>query len=53
MQNMNQKFGNIGDAYDTAPVIKGLDCLVCKRLLRDAVRAPCCGTNFCDNCVFD
>jgi protein MPE1 len=51
MNQMNQKFGNIGDAYDTAPVLDHLACYLCKKLLRDAVTSPCCKTNFCDDCI--
>jgi protein MPE1 len=51
MNQMNQKYGNLGDVYDSAPVPDHLGCFLCKRLLRDAVTAPCCNTNFCDDCI--
>jgi protein MPE1 len=51
MHKMNKQFGAIGDAYDTAPVLDHLACFLCKKLLRDAVQAPCCKTNFCDDCI--
>ena len=29
---------------------QGLQCPLCKELLRDAVVTPCCGNSFCDEC---
>ncbi|KAI7819377.1 DWNN domain-containing protein [Gamsiella multidivaricata] len=38
------------EAYATAPVPDDMKCSICSMLLKSAVRAPCCGTNFCDEC---
>ena len=40
----------IGDLYEMAHVIPELECGICKKLLRDAVTVPCCGSKFCDEC---
>ncbi|KAG0365662.1 E3 ubiquitin-protein ligase rbbp6 [Gamsiella multidivaricata] len=39
------------EAYATAPVPDDMKCSICSMLLKSAVRAPCCGTNFCDECI--
>ncbi|KAI1321798.1 E3 ubiquitin-protein ligase rbbp6 [Mortierella claussenii] len=39
------------EAYATAPVPDDMKCPLCRLLLKSAVRAPCCGTNFCDECI--
>ncbi|KAF9431150.1 E3 ubiquitin-protein ligase rbbp6 [Podila epigama] len=39
------------EAYATAPVPEDMRCPICRMLLKSAVEAPCCGTNFCDECV--
>lgn len=38
------------EAYATAPVPDAMRCSICHLILKGAVRAPCCGTNFCDEC---
>ncbi|KAJ3037264.1 E3 ubiquitin-protein ligase rbbp6 [Rhizophlyctis rosea] len=40
-----------GDAYEMAPVPDELACGICHKLLRDAVQIPCCGKNYCDECI--
>ncbi|KAF9394982.1 E3 ubiquitin-protein ligase rbbp6 [Podila verticillata] len=39
------------EAYATAPVPDDMKCPICRMLLKSAVQAPCCGTNFCDECI--
>ncbi|KAG0361804.1 E3 ubiquitin-protein ligase rbbp6 [Podila minutissima] len=39
------------EAYATAPVPDDMRCPICRMLLKSAVQAPCCGTNFCDECI--
>ncbi|KAF9930907.1 E3 ubiquitin-protein ligase rbbp6 [Linnemannia zychae] len=39
------------EAYNTAPVPDDMKCPICHLLLKNAVKAPCCGTNFCDECI--
>ncbi|KAF9962364.1 E3 ubiquitin-protein ligase rbbp6 [Mortierella alpina] len=39
------------EAYSTAPVPDDMRCPICHLLLKSAVQAPCCGTNFCDECI--
>ncbi|KAK6092877.1 Protein mpe1 [Batrachochytrium dendrobatidis] len=40
-----------GDVYEMAPVLPGFECLICQKLLRDAVSTTCCNSNFCDECI--
>ncbi|KAF9961459.1 E3 ubiquitin-protein ligase rbbp6 [Mortierella alpina] len=39
------------EAYSTAPVPDDMRCPICHLMLKSAVQAPCCGTNFCDECI--
>ncbi|KAF9155412.1 E3 ubiquitin-protein ligase rbbp6 [Linnemannia schmuckeri] len=39
------------EAYNTAPIPDDMKCSICHLLLKNAVKAPCCGTNFCDECI--
>ncbi|KAG0348622.1 E3 ubiquitin-protein ligase rbbp6 [Podila humilis] len=39
------------EAYSTAPVPDDMKCPICRLLLKSAVKAPCCGANFCDECI--
>ncbi|KAK3848290.1 MAG: hypothetical protein J3R72DRAFT_470388 [Linnemannia gamsii] len=39
------------EAYNTAPIPDDMKCPICHLLLKNAVKAPCCGTNFCDECI--
>ncbi|GJJ77440.1 hypothetical protein EMPS_09799 [Entomortierella parvispora] len=39
------------EAYATAPVPDSMRCPICHLILKGAVKAPCCGTNFCDECI--
>ncbi|CAO3574041.1 unnamed protein product [Mortierella alpina] len=39
------------EAYSTAPVPDDMRCPICHLVLKNAVQAPCCGTNFCDECI--
>ncbi|KAG0326178.1 E3 ubiquitin-protein ligase rbbp6 [Dissophora globulifera] len=39
------------EAFATAPIPDDMKCPICHMLLKNAVRAPCCGTNFCDECI--
>ncbi|KAF9194696.1 E3 ubiquitin-protein ligase rbbp6 [Haplosporangium sp. Z 767] len=39
------------EAYATAPVPDNMKCPICHLLLKSAVQTPCCGTNFCDECI--
>ncbi|GBC04691.1 hypothetical protein RclHR1_05810003 [Rhizophagus clarus] len=36
---------------DTFPVPQELQCMICSRLLREAVITPCCQASFCDECI--
>lgn len=29
----------------------GIDCKICKKVLNDAVKTPCCGTHYCEECI--
>lgn len=40
------------EAYNTAPIPDDMKCSICHLLLKNAVKAPCCGTNFCDECMY-
>lgn len=37
---------------DTFPVPHELQCMICARLLREAVITPCCQASFCDECTY-
>ncbi|KAG0201862.1 hypothetical protein BGX28_005434 [Mortierella sp. GBA30] len=39
------------EAYSTAPVPDDMRCPICHLMLKSAVQAPCCETNFCDECI--
>ncbi|KDN45447.1 DWNN-domain-containing protein [Tilletiaria anomala UBC 951] len=39
------------DVYELRPSDSSLTCALCSRLLRDAVKTPCCGTRFCEECI--
>ncbi|KAF9579729.1 E3 ubiquitin-protein ligase rbbp6, partial [Lunasporangiospora selenospora] len=39
------------EAYAIAPVPEDMKCSICLQLLKNAVQTPCCGTNFCDECI--
>ncbi|KAF8945889.1 E3 ubiquitin-protein ligase rbbp6 [Haplosporangium gracile] len=39
------------EAYNTAPIPDDMKCSICHLLLKNAVKAPCCSTNFCDECI--
>jgi protein MPE1 len=39
------------DIYSSVPSDSKLACSLCNKLLRDAVRTPCCSTLFCQECV--
>ncbi len=39
------------DVYQLPPKDSSLGCSLCSKLLRDAVKTPCCGTKFCDECI--
>lgn len=39
------------DVYEMPCSDSSLTCSLCSRLLRDAVKTPCCGTRFCDECI--
>ncbi|KAI8818207.1 DWNN domain-containing protein, partial [Fimicolochytrium jonesii] len=47
----NKNYIDAGDVYEMAPVPDELACPICKKLLRDAVLIPCCGTSYCDECI--
>ncbi|KAJ3152353.1 hypothetical protein HDU86_005882 [Geranomyces michiganensis] len=47
----NRNYLGAGDVYEMAPVPEELACAICKKLLRDAVQTPCCGTKYCDECI--
>ncbi|KAJ3162204.1 hypothetical protein HDU88_007127 [Geranomyces variabilis] len=47
----NRNYLGAGDVYEMAPVPDELACAICKKLLRDAVQTPCCGTKYCDECI--
>ncbi|CAG8434192.1 8474_t:CDS:10 [Funneliformis mosseae] len=36
---------------ETLPVPPELQCMICARLLREAVITPCCQASFCDECI--
>ncbi|CAI2187249.1 17936_t:CDS:10, partial [Funneliformis geosporum] len=37
---------------ETLPVPPELQCMICARLLREAVITPCCQASFCDECTY-
>jgi len=37
---------------DTLPVPPELQCMICARLLKEAVITPCCRASFCDECTY-
>lgn len=39
------------DVQNAAPTDPDLTCPLCKRLLRDAVKTPCCSTSYCEECI--
>jgi protein MPE1 len=39
------------DIYSSVPSDTKLACSLCNKLLRDAVRTPCCSTLFCQECI--
>eukprot|EP00011_Vannellida_sp_DIVA3-517-6-12_P007638 CAMPEP_0114628906 /NCGR_PEP_ID=MMETSP0168-20121206/13074_1 /TAXON_ID=95228 ORGANISM="Vannella sp., Strain DIVA3 517/6/12" /NCGR_SAMPLE_ID=MMETSP0168 /ASSEMBLY_ACC=CAM_ASM_000044 /LENGTH=412 /DNA_ID=CAMNT_0001840327 /DNA_START=118 /DNA_END=1352 /DNA_ORIENTATION=- len=41
--------GSSGGAAGVVP--NEMECPLCHELLNDAVMSPCCGTNFCDQCL--
>lgn len=50
-QAFRQKRLTKSNIYDSVPSDPKLACSVCNKLLRDAVRTPCCGTLFCQDCI--
>ncbi|CAG8443280.1 8250_t:CDS:10, partial [Scutellospora calospora] len=36
---------------DTLPIPAELQCMLCSRLLKEAVITPCCRASFCDECI--
>ncbi|PWZ02703.1 hypothetical protein BCV70DRAFT_203632 [Testicularia cyperi] len=39
------------DVYQSAPTDATLACPLCSKLLREAVKTPCCGTRYCEECI--
>lgn len=39
------------DVYQSTPTNTALACPLCSKLLRDAVKTPCCGTKYCEECI--
>jgi len=39
-----------GDIYEKIAPPPEYTCPICKKLIRDAVKVPCCSTIFCDEC---
>ncbi|KAL7005028.1 Protein mpe1 [Cystobasidiomycetes sp. EMM_F5] len=39
------------DIQNMAPTDPDLTCPLCNRLLRDAVKTPCCSTSYCEECI--
>jgi hypothetical protein len=39
------------DVQDLEPSDPDLTCPLCSKLLRDAVKTPCCSTSFCESCI--
>ncbi|CAD6892920.1 unnamed protein product [Tilletia controversa] len=39
------------DVYAQVPSDSSLACLLCAKLLRNAVKTPCCGTLYCEECI--
>lgn len=39
------------DVYQSTPNNTALACPLCSKLLRDAVKTPCCGTSYCEECI--
>ena len=39
------------DIQNASPTDPDLTCPLCKRLLRDAVKTPCCSTSYCEECI--
>lgn len=37
---------------DSLPIPTELQCMLCTRLLKEAVITPCCQTSFCDECTY-
>lgn len=45
------KTRNMDDNDDDSALPQDLTCHICKKLVRDAVRVPCCDTAFCEECI--
>ena len=39
------------DVRDQQPLDTSLTCPICKKLVWEAVRTPCCSTAFCEECI--
>lgn len=39
------------DIQNAPPTDPDLTCPLCNRLLRDAVKTPCCSTSYCEECI--
>ncbi|PWN47918.1 hypothetical protein IE53DRAFT_389925 [Violaceomyces palustris] len=39
------------DVYQSAPTDSSLACPLCSKLLRAAVKTPCCETRYCEECI--
>ena len=39
------------DIQNLPPTDPDLTCSLCNRLLRDAVKTPCCSTSYCEECI--
>lgn len=50
-QAHRQKRLTRSDVYSSIPSNPKLACSLCNKLLRDAVRTPCCKTLFCEECI--
>ena len=51
MHSLRKTYLGIGDVYEMAPILPEFECKLCTKLLREAVTAPCCNSNFCDECM--
>lgn len=39
------------DVYQSVPSDSSLACPLCSKVVRDAVKTPCCSTTFCEECI--
>jgi protein MPE1 len=50
-RSLTKKNLSAADVHDLEPSDPDLQCPLCSKLLRDAVKTPCCSTSFCESCI--